>query len=153
MKLNRSNRSQTHSEISPQIINESRRKYFVKWWNYLPHRWLILWKLILCRSSFGWNQFSLFTYNTVFRLFLPEVCVILVRFDTCQKARLQNKTIYIGENGALWNTGQNETRILFFDETNFKLVFAEKKNMSVSLCPRRFCVSYSPYSPYSRTVG
>jgi hypothetical protein len=32
----------------------------------------------------------------------------------------------IGANGAVWNTGQNETRILFFDETNFKLVFGEK---------------------------
>jgi hypothetical protein len=33
----------------------------------------------------------------------------------------------VGENGAEWNTGQNETRTLFFVETNFKLVFAEKK--------------------------
>jgi hypothetical protein len=32
----------------------------------------------------------------------------------------------VGENGAVWNTGQNETRTLFFVETNFQLVFAEK---------------------------
>jgi hypothetical protein len=29
----------------------------------------------------------------------------------------------IGADGAVWNMGQNKTPILFFDETNFKLVF------------------------------
>jgi hypothetical protein len=32
----------------------------------------------------------------------------------------------IGENGAVCNTGQNEKQTLFYVETNFKLVFAEK---------------------------
>jgi hypothetical protein len=47
----------------------------------------------------------------------------------------------VGEKGAVWNVGQSETPILFFDETNFKLVFTTE----CFTLPR---VSYSPFLSY-----
>jgi hypothetical protein len=84
-------------------------------------------------DTLEWNQFSHFTYNTVFRLFLPEVCAILVLFDTCQKARLQNETIYIGENGALWNTGKMKREFYFLMKRTLNLFLLKKKHECFTL--------------------